>query len=429
MMNLFAIIILAALILEFAIELVADLLNLGSLSLELPPALEGVYAAGDYRKSQEYLRATTRFGLVSSAFTLGLLLAFWFAGGFNDFDQLIRGWGLVPIINGLLYIGILFLAYSLITLPFGIYGTFVIEARFGFNRTTKGTFFLDRIKGLGLALLLGGALLAAVLALFQYAGAYAWLYGWAAVSLFSLALEYLAPTWILPLFNKFTPMAPGERKEAILGYAHAVDFPVKNVVVMDGSKRSTKSNAFFTGFGRNKRLALFDTLLEKHDVPEMVAVVAHEIGHYKKKHVIKGVIIGVAHTGIIFFLLSLFLNSPGLYQAFDMKQASLYAGMLFFGLLYTPIELVLSVVLQMISRKYEYEADRFAAMTIAEPGRLIGALKKLYATNLANLTPHPFYVFLNYSHPTLGQRVRAIEALMFNQGAPVSGPMVEAKNS
>jgi STE24 endopeptidase len=406
--NVFAIIIFAALILEFALELFGNLLNLKALKLELPADLEGVYKPKDYCKSQEYIRATTRFGLVGSSFALFLLLAFWFSGGFNWFDQVVRAWNLAPLVSGLLYIGILVFAYSLLTLPFSIYGTFVIEDRFGFNKTTLRTFFLDRVKGLGLALLLGGTLLAGILALFQYAGSFAWLYCWAVVVIFSLALQYIAPTWIMPLFNKFTPMEPGELKEAILRYARSVNFPIKKVFVMDGSKRSSKSNAFFTGFGRNKRIALFDTLIAQHTVPEMVAVLAHEIGHYKKKHILQGTIIGILHTGVLLFLLSLFLGSTGLYQAFYVRQESIYVGLLFFGLLYTPIELVLSVVMQMFSRKNEYEADRFVAETMDDPYSLVDALKKLSATNLSNLTPHPFYVFLNYSPPPLLQGVQAI---------------------
>ena len=255
-MNTFAIIILVALVLELTIELVGNLLNLKALKLELPPALEGIYKAEDYRKSQEYIRATTHFGLVGSSFTLFLLLAFWFSGGFNWFDQIIRTWNFSPLVSGLLYIGILLFTYSLLTLPFSIYGIFVIEERFGFNRTTLRTFFLDRVKGLGLTLLLGGLFLLGILALFQYAGPYAWVYCWAAVVIFSLAIQYVAPSWIMPLFNKFTPMETGELKEAILRYARSVNFPIRNVFVMDGSKRSSKSNAFFTGFGRNKRIAL-----------------------------------------------------------------------------------------------------------------------------------------------------------------------------
>ena len=408
-MNVFSLIILVALILEFVLELVANLLNLKALKLELPPTLEGVYNAEDYRKSQEYIRVTTRFGLVRSAFTLFLLLAFWFSGGFNYFDQVVRAWNFIPLVNGLLYIGILFLFYYLLMLPFGIYGIFVIEERFGFNRTTPRTFLLDQVRGLGLALLLGGLLVGGILALFEYAGPYAWLYCWAAVSVFSLVMQYIAPTWIMPLFNKFTPMESGELKEAILSYTRSVNFPIKNVLVMDGSKRSSRSNAFFTGFGGNKRIALFDTLIAKHTVPEMVAVLAHEVGHYERKHILQGVIIGILHTGVLFFLLSLFMGSPGLYQAFYMGQQSIYAGLLFFGLLYTPLELVLSIVMQMVSRKNEYEADHFAAETVDDPRTLIDALKKLSATNLSNLTPHPFYVFLNYSHPPLLQRLQAIQ--------------------
>jgi STE24 endopeptidase len=407
--NTFAIIILAALVLDFSLKLVSDLLNLKSLKLELPFVLQDIYNQEDYRKSQEYLRTTTRFGLVDSSFTLLILLAFWFSGGFNWFDQVVTGWNLVPVVTGLLYIGILLFAYSLIKLPFDIYSTFVIEERFGFNKTTRRTFLLDMLKGFILALLLGGLLLAGILALFQYVGIYAWVYCWAAVVIFSLAMQYVAPTWIMPLFNKYTPMAEGELKEAILKYTGSVNFPIKNIFVMDGSKRSSKSNAFFTGFGRNKRIALFDTLIAQHSVPEMVAVLAHEVGHYKKKHILQGMIISIVHTGVLFFLLSLFLTSPGLYQAFGIGYQPIYAGLLFFGLLYTPIELVLSVVMQMLSRKNEYEADRFAAETIDEPNNLIVALKKLSATNLSNLTPHPFYVFLNYSHPPLLQRIQAIQ--------------------
>jgi STE24 endopeptidase len=408
-MNLFAIIILIALTLGFVLELIGSLLNLKALNLKPPPVLKGIYNAEDYRKSQEYIRVNTRFSLAANGFMLLILLAFWFAGGFNWLDQVIREWNFVPLVSGLMYIGILLFSYTLIALPFGIYRTFVIEERFGFNRTTPRTFLSDRLKGFGLIILLGGPLLTGILAFFQYVGIYAWLYGWAAAILFFLLVQYIAPTWIMPLFNKFTPMEAGELKEAILRYARSVNFPIKNVFIMDGSKRSSKSNAFFTGFGRNKRIALFDTLIAQISTSGMVAILAHEIGHYKKKHILQGTVISILHTGLIFFLLSLFLVSPDLYQAFYMEQDSIYTGLLFFGLLYTPIELVLSIVMQMFSRKNEYQADRFAAETIDNPNSLIDALKNLSATNLSNLTPHPFYVFLNYSHPPLLQRIHAIQ--------------------
>jgi STE24 endopeptidase len=408
-MNPFFVIILVAILLEYVVDLVANILNLRDLKLEIPTTLQGIYKPDEYRKSQEYTRSLTRFGFVTNSFRLALLLAFWFAGGFNFLDQVIRSWGFIPIANGLLYIGILLLVYSLITIPFSIYETFVIEERFGFNRTTPATFIKDILKKLALAVVLGGPLLAIVLALFEYAGNYAWLYCWAAVTVISLGMQYIAPTWIMPLFNKFTPMEAGELKEAILDYASSVKFPVRNVLVMDGSRRSSKSNAFFTGFGRNKRIALFDTLIEKHSVGELVAILAHEIGHYKKKHILQGTIIGIIHTGVILFLLSVFMGSSGIYEAFYMDQPSIYTGLLFFGLLYTPVEMILSIALQIRSRRNEYQADRFAAVTTEKPENLANALKKLSTGHLSNLTPHPFYVFLNYSHPPLLQRLEALK--------------------
>jgi STE24 endopeptidase len=225
----------------------------------------------------------------------------------------------------------------------------------------------------------------------------------------TLALQWLAPTWIMPLFNTFTPLAPGELKEAILGYAQTVRFPVEEVFVIDGSRRSSKSNAFFTGFGKHKRIALFDTLVAGHTVPELVAVLAHEIGHYKMRHVLRGTVLSLAHMGVMFFLLSVFLHHPGLFQAFYIEQPAVYTGLVFFGMLYTPIELVLSIGLHIVSRQHEYEADRYAIETFHEPVALRHALQKLSVHNLANLTPHPFYVFLHYSHPPMLQRLRAIQ--------------------
>jgi STE24 endopeptidase len=417
-MNIFAAIILFALFLDYVLGLVADLLNLKALKVSAPPELAGIHKPEEYRKSQEYIRQTTRLGFISGTLSLVLLMVFWFLGGFNYLDQIVRSWTSSSIVQGLIYIGILLLAVSLVSLPFGIYRTFVIEGHFGFNKTTPLTFFMDRVKGLGLGLLIGGPLLAGVLALFEFAGNLSWLYCWIAVTIFSFVVQYVAPNWIMPLFNKFSPMGPGDLREAILSYTRSVNFPLSNILVMDGSKRSSKSNAFFTGFGRNKRIALFDTLIAKHTVPELVSVLAHEVGHYKKRHIIQGTIIGIIHTGLVLYLLSLFLGSPGLYQAFHMDHPSVYAGLVFFGLLYTPVELVLSIVLRVLSRKNEYEADRFAALTIDDPHNLIDALKKLSSTNLSNLTPHPFYVFLNYSHPPLLQRIEAIQAVQKARSAP-----------
>lgn len=418
MVNTFFIVILAAIILDFAIDMAANLLNLKALKLKPPQSLAGVYKPEEYRRSQEYTRVATRFDFISSSFNLVVLLSFWFAGGFNLLDTLVRGWGFLPLVNGLFYIAILSAAYGLLSLPFNIYSTFVIEARFGFNRTTPRTFVMDLIKGVALGVLLGAPLLTGVLLLFQYAGGYSWLYVWAVVTLFSLVVSYVAPTWIMPLFNKFTPMPTGELRDAILDYARSVNFPLKNVFVMDGSRRSSRGNAFFTGFGRNKRIALFDTLIAQHTVGEMVAVLAHEIGHHKKKHILQDMIIGILHSGFVLFLLSFFINSRGLYEAFSMEQSSIYAGLLFFGLLYTPLEMVLSILLQIFSRKNEREADRFAAETTGKPQNMVDALKKLSANNLSNLSPHPFFVFLHYSHPPLLERVQNIQQYSTPQHLP-----------
>ncbi len=268
---------------------------------------------------------------------------------------------------------------------------------------------MDLLKGLGLSAVIGGTVLSVVLWFFEYAGEYAWLYCWIATTLFTIFMQFIAPTWIMPLFNKFIPLEDGELRNAILSYADSVNFPLKNVFVMDGSKRSTKSNAFFTGFGKNKRIALFDTLIEKHTVGELVAVLAHEIGHYKKKHILQGMIISILHMGVVFYLLSIFLTHKGLFDAFYMEEMSIYAGLIFFGMLYSPIEMILSIFMQIFSRKNEYEADRFAAQTTAQPESMINALKKLSADNLSNLTPHPLYVFFNYSHPPTLERIRAIK--------------------
>lgn len=407
-MNIFTLIIIAALALEFLLSTVADALNLRALKHEIPAVLAGVYKPDKYRKSQEYTRSRTHFGFVTSSFSLLVIFLFWFTGGFNFLDQIVRSWDFGPIAGGLYYIGILTIAYELLTLPFSVYRTFVIEQRFGFNRTTPRVFITDRLKGLAITILMGGLVLAAVLALFEYAGVYAWLYCWLTVTVLTMVMQFIAPIWIMPLFNKFTPMEPGELKDAIQSYARSAGYEVGNISVMDGSKRSTKANAFLTGFGRTKRIALFDTLISKHTTEELIAVLAHEIGHHKKKHILWGMLISIVHNGLVFYLLSVLLGSSGLYQAFYMDYISIYAGLLFFGLLYTPVEMVLSVALHLFSRRNEYAADRFAVRTAGEPESLVEALKKLSANNLSNLTPHPFYVFLNYSHPTLLQRIKAI---------------------
>ena len=410
-MNIYAIIILATIAVDFILDLASNYLNLKSLSKELPKEFEGVYDEETYAKSQEYTKVRTRFGFITGIFDLALVLGFWFSGGFNWLDEIVRAWEFGELVTGVIYIFILMIAKSVISLPFSIYSTFVIEERFGFNKTTAKTFVLDLLKGLALALVIGIPLLAGILAFFIYTGSLAWLYAWGAVTVFTLIMQYVAPTWIMPLFNKFTPLEEGELKTKIEAYTEKVNFPLKGLFVIDGSKRSSKSNAFFTGFGKNKRVALYDTLIENHTDEELVAVLAHEIGHYKKKHIIKGMIAGFVQSGVLFFLLSIFLNAEGLFDAFYMDEMSVYAGLIFFGMLYAPIDMILSIFMQLSSRKHEYEADAFAAETTGQPADMISTLKKLSKDNLSNLTPHPFYVFLNYSHPPVLQRIHAIQKL------------------
>ena len=408
-MNIIAIIILAVIFAEFILNFISDLLNLRMLRGDLPDAFCGWYDADRYRKSQEYLRVNTRFGWVVSAFDLIVFLIFWFSKGFPFLDRWVYGLNQSPVIDGIIFIGALVILKAVISLPFSIYSTFVIEERFGFNKTTWSTFVKDLIKGLFLAVILGGPLLAGILAFFQYAGAGAWLYCWIAVALYMLAVQYIAPTWIMPLFNKFTLLEEGELKQAIFSYARSIDFPLKNVFIMDGSKRSEKSNAFFTGFGKHRRIVLFDTLVEQHKVSELIAVLAHEMGHYKKKHIQKTLIIGIVQMGVMFFLLSLFISYQGLFDAFYMDKKSIYAGLIFFGLLYSPVELFTGILMQMLSRKNEYEADKFSVETTKDHSSMVNALKKLSVNNLSNLLPHPMYVFLNYSHPPVLKRIEVIE--------------------
>jgi len=410
-MNTIAFIILFSIIIDYFIHEIADLLNLKDLKKKLPAELAQIYEPEKYKKSQNYLRANTRFELIESTFSLLVFIIFWFGKGFYFVDQYVKSLSHTLLLTGIIYIGILILLKGIISIPFSLYATFVIEERFGFNKTTLITYLKDMAKGVGLAVLLGTPLIAGILAFFEYAGKNGWWLCWAGVTLFMLIIHFLAPTFIMPLFNKFKPIEEGELKNAILNYADSIKFPLKNVFVMDGSKRSSKSNAFFTGFGKNKRIVLFDTLIENHTTSELVAILAHEMGHFKKKHIFQNIILGIVQTGISFFLLSLFISYQGLFDAFYIKEPSVYGGLIFFGILYSPIGFFTGIFLHLLSRKNEYAADRFAVETTSNRESLSNALTKLSTHNLSNLTPHPFYVFLNYSHPPLLERIRFINTI------------------
>ena len=407
-MNKYTIIILIALAGDYLLGLLADRLNLKNQTATPPAEFSDLVDEKSYRKNRNYLQANTVLGQSSSAVSLAATLGFWFFGGFNLIDQWCRSQTDNLLLSGLIFIALLLLGNTLLGLPFSLYSTFVIEERFGFNRTDWKTFVMDRIKMVFLALLLGTPLLAGIIWFFQSAGELAWFYAWLVTATFTLGIQLIAPTWIMPLFNKFTPLPEGELKEALQTYGRQVNFPLEKVYVVDGSKRSGKGNAFFTGFGRRRRVALYDTLIEQHSVAELLAVLAHEIGHYKKRHILTMTTIAIIHQGIIFFLLGWFIKQPGLYQAFFMEHASIAAGLIFAGLLFTPIEMILNPLFQTLSRHHEFQADAFAAQTTGKPESMIKALKKLGHDNLANLTPHPLYVFLHYSHPPLLARIKAL---------------------
>ncbi|MEM9439241.1 MAG: M48 family metallopeptidase [Pseudomonadota bacterium] len=411
MINGYFIFVLATVLGFFLLDVVSRIMNLGSLKPELPTAFADVFDESAYAKSQDYTRDRTRFGLLDDTASLVILLAFWWLGGFGWLDDVVRGHTENQIIAGLLFIGALYLGSRVINMPFDLYGTFVIEERYGFNKTTIGTFVIDKVKGLLLSAVIGVPILALVLHLFDQFGSSAWLYGWIAVAAFSLLMMYLAPTYIMPLFNKFEPLEEGELKTAIREMSEKCQFPLTEVYEIDGSKRSTKANAFFTGLGKHKKIALYDTLIKNNGVGELVAVLAHEIGHFKKKHIYQSMVLSILQMGVLFFLLGLFLNNQGLFDAFGVEGVSVYGSLVFFMFLFEPVSKLLSILMMILSRKNEYEADAYAAEVTGRPEDLISGLKKLSKDNLANLTPHPFFVFLNYSHPPMLKRIAALEAL------------------
>ena len=415
MENALALFIIISLFALWKLDFIATLLNLKALDPKLPNEFTDVFDSEKYAQSQNYTRATEKFGILESIFSLMLMLGFWLSGGFGWLDNLVRGFGYGEIITGLVFMGILFVSQMIIMIPFQLYDTFVIEEKFGFNKTTLKTFIIDQVKGLILLALIGGPILALILWIFD-AVPMAWLWAWVAFTVIQLLLTYIAPSVFLPLFNKFEPMPEGELKDAINDMAKKCDFPLTELFIMDGSKRSTKSNAFFTGFGKNKKIALFDTLVENHSTEGLVGILAHEIGHFKCKHIVKRMVIGIIQSAVVFYLLGLVTDKNGpvaehLFGAFKMDTVSVYAGLIFFGLLFAPVKKILSIFGNLSSRKHEFEADAYATNAQGTPDHLIQSLKKLSADNLVNLTPHPLPVFLDYSHPPMLERLEALKKL------------------
>ncbi|MCX6876720.1 MAG: M48 family metallopeptidase [Verrucomicrobia bacterium] len=395
------------------LELAATLLNLKAFPVTVPPDLADLMSEEKLGQAGEYLRVNARFGILQSSASLTELLLFWALGGFGWLDGVARAWAGTELVAGLVFLSLLVLGQALLGLPFAVYDTFVIEQGFGFNRATPRTFILDRLKGLLLAALLGLPLLAAVLWIFSNV-AHAWLWAWAVVTGFQLALTYLAPSWIMPLFNRFTPMPEGALKQAIEALGERCQFPLTGVFVMDGSKRSTKANAFFTGLGKRKKIALFDTLIEKSSQDELLGVLAHEIGHFRCGHIRQRLAVGILQSAVIFFLLGLATAPDGafarvLFAAFGVSAISPHVGLVLFMILLEPVGKGLGVLANAWSRQHEFEADAYAAKATGNGTALGEALKRLSVDHLSHPAPAALRVWLDYSHPPLLQRLAALK--------------------
>ncbi len=407
-MNSLFYIIITILVAQFIIETVLDYLNAKRYGHPVPEELNDVFNAEEYKKSQAYKKINYRFGILTSTFSLLLTLGFLILGGFEWVDQMARSITDNPMLIALLFFGIIMIGSDIVTLPFSYYSTFVIEEKFGFNKTTRGTFFMDKLKGWGIMAVVGGGLLALIIWFFEWAGSSFWIYTWALVAVFTLFMNLFYSKLIVPLFNKLTPLEAGGLKTKIENYAENVGFELQNIFVIDGSKRSTKANAYFSGFGKEKRITLYDTLINDLEEEEIVAVLAHEVGHYKRKHIVFNLAASILLTGLTLFLLSLFINNPEVALAIGVSQPSFHAALIGFGILYSPISEVTGLLMNHLSRKFEYQADDYAKNTYAA-SPLITSLKKLSKNSLSNLTPHPAYVFVHYSHPPLIARIRNLK--------------------
>ena len=403
-------IIIGILVFDFILERILDYLNSKNWSNKVPEELAGIYNEAKYKKSQDYDKEKTRFSLVTGSISLAAMLLLLFFNGFAWLDELVREYTTNPILMALIFFGLLGFVSDILSTPFSLYSTFIIEEKYGFNKTTPKTFILDKLKGWLLAAIIGGGLLALIVWIYESTGEWFWVIAWGAIGFFTIFMTMFYSNLIVPLFNKQEPLEDGDLRSAIEAFAKKVEFKLKNIFVMDGSKRSTKANAYFTGLGAKKRIVLFDTLIKEHTHDELVGVLAHEIGHYKKKHTLIGTVISLAQMGLMLYILSLFIGNPVLSQALGANEGSFHLGILAFGLLYSPLSTLLGLIMNGISRKNEFAADRYAGENF-DPNPLQEALKKLSVNHLSNLCPHPAYVFFYYSHPPLLERLKALNEI------------------
>lgn len=402
------VIILLILIADFALERYLAILNIKEAGKPLPALLSGIYDPEKYASQQQYFRTNSRFGMLTSSFSFVVMLVMFVSGGFAWVDGLLQQYVQHPVWTSVAFFGIIFIANDIISIPFEWYDTFVIEERFGFNKVTPKLFILDKLKGYGMMIVLGGGLLSLIVWIYTLTPSYFWLLAWAVITAFSLFMTMFYSNIIVPLFNKQTPLIEGELRTEIEKFAAKSGFKLDNIFVIDGSKRSTKANAYFSGLGAKKRIVLYDTLMDKMTTEEIVAVLAHEVGHYKHKHTLINFLISMPSTLLLFGVFGYFLQSDALAQALGGTTAVFHLNAIAFSILYSPISLVLDIATNVLSRKFEYQADAFAAK-YGYGQQLVSGLKKLTATSLGNLMPHPLYVFFHYSHPTLYQRMTMIE--------------------
>ena len=401
-------ILITILLIKFVIDCVLNHLNAKHFNDTLPNDVSDVYEINEYQKSQAYKRTNHNFSKITSLFSLITTLLFFFFNGFSIVDEIARGFSNNIIIITLFFFGIIIVGSDIISIPFSLYKTFVIEEKFGFNKASKKIFFLDKIKGLLMTIILGGSILSIITWFYEFTGNYFWIYSWLLISTFSVFLNMFYSKLIVPLFNKQTILEEGDLKNEIIKYVNSVGFKAHDIYVLNGSKRSTKANAYFSGFGNQKRITLYDTLINDLENDEIVAVLAHEVGHYKRKHILYNLTSSIILTGFALFVLSLFIKTPVLSLALGVSLPSFHIGLIAFGILYSPVSQILGIFMNYMSRKFEYQADNYAKNTFsASP--LISSLKKLSKNSLSNLTPHYLYVFFHFSHPTLIDRIKNLK--------------------
>jgi len=389
---------------KFLFDTFINSLNAKHFNDVISEELEGIYNEDEYLKSQHYKKANYKFSLYSSLFSIVTTLLFFILDGFAFVDSYAKTVSSNPILITLIFFGIIAFTSDILSLPFSYYKTFVIEEKFGFNKTSNATFMFDKIKSWFMMIVVGGGLLALITWFYLETTTLFWVYTWALISFFTIFMNLFYSKLLVPLFNKQTPLEDGELKIAIENFATKIGFKLDNIFVIDGSKRSTKANAYFSGFGNQKRITLFDTLINDLETNEIVAVLAHEVGHYKRKHIIYNLLLSILLTGFTFFILSLLIGNQTLSQALGVETASFHIGLIAFAILYSPISEITSLFMNALSRKFEYQADDYAKENFGGEA-LISSLKKLSKNSLSNLTPHSLYVKIHYSHPTLLQRI------------------------